>query len=403
MTPAAPRAAAARHAREAFPLSFERLPPLSLYAHLPWCVRKCPYCDFNSYEAKRGDPAEDSYVDALLRDLDAELVNVRGRPLASVFIGGGTPSLFSGGAIRRLLDGIRARTPLAPGAEVTLEANPGAVEATRFSEYRDAGVNRLSIGVQSFRAAQLEKLGRVHGPEEAARAAELAKAAGFDNFNLDLMYALPGDDVDGSLADLAAAIALGPPHLSWYQLTLEPNTAFHRRPPALPAEHLALEMELRGRELLASGGFERYEVSAYTRGGRRCAHNLNYWQFGDYLGLGAGAHGKVTVPDEGLVERRAKARNPRTFMSAAGTAGAVSVERIVDGRQLALEFLMNALRLPDGVPQTLFEERAGLPIAAIEAGVRDALARGWLVADPAVLRPTTAGLEMLNPLLALFC
>jgi oxygen-independent coproporphyrinogen-3 oxidase len=366
-------------------------------------VRKCPYCDFNSYEAKQGDPAEDSYVDALLRDLDAELVNVRGRPLASVFIGGGTPSLFSGGAIRRLLDGIRARAPLGPEAEVTLEANPGAVEAERFAEYRAAGVNRLSIGVQSFRAAQLAKLGRVHGPEEAARAAQLAKAAGFDNFNLDLMYALPGDDVDGSLADLAAAIALGPPHLSWYQLTLEPNTAFHRRPPALPAEHLALEMEQRGRELLASNGFERYEVSAYTRDGRRCVHNVNYWQFGDYLGLGAGAHGKVTVPHERLVERRAKVRSPRTFMRAAGTAGAVSVERIRDGKQLAVEFLMNALRLPAGVPQTLFAERAGVPVAAIEPGVRDALARGWLAADPGVLRPTAAGLQMLNPLLALFC
>jgi putative oxygen-independent coproporphyrinogen III oxidase len=408
MTSASPRAAATRQTPEPLPLSFERLPPLSLYAHLPWCVRKCPYCDFNSYEAKHGDPAEDSYVDALLRDLDAELVNVRDRPLASVFIGGGTPSLFSGAAVRRLLDGIRARAPLGPEAEVTLEANPGAVEAARFAEYRDAGVNRLSIGVQSFRAAQLAKLGRVHGPEEAVRAAELAKAAGFDNFNLDLMYALPGDDVDGSLADLAAAIALGPAHLSWYQLTLEPNTAFHRRPPALPAEHLALEMEQRGRELLAASGFERYEVSAYTRGastrgGRRCVHNLNYWQFGDYLGIGAGAHGKVTVAHERLVERRAKARNPRTFMSSAGTAGAVSVERILDGKQLALEFLMNALRLPDGVSRTLFEERAGVPVAAIEPGLRDALARGWLATDPGVLRPTAAGLQMLNPLLALFC
>jgi oxygen-independent coproporphyrinogen-3 oxidase len=366
-------------------------------------VRRCPYCDFNSYEAKRGDPAEDAYIDALLRDLAAEVVLACGRPLTSVFIGGGTPSLFSGAAIRRLLDGIRSLVPLAPQAEVTLEANPGAVEAGRFAEYRDAGVTRLSIGVQSFRSAQLEKLGRVHGSEEAVRAAELAKGAGFDNFNLDLMYALPDDDDTGALADLAAAIAIGPPHLSWYQLTLEPNTAFHRRPPALPPEDMVLEIERRGRDLLAANGFGRYEVSAYERGGRRCAHNLNYWQFGDYLGIGAGAHGKVTLLDEHAVERRAKTRNPRTFMAAAGSASAVSVERIAAGKQLAVEFLMNALRLPGGVPLRLFEERTGLPAAALEQGKSDALARGWLVADRDVLRPTAMGLQMLNPLLALFC
>lgn len=398
-----PHAAEAAPLRESFPPRFGSLPPLALYAHLPWCVRKCPYCDFNSYEAKHGDPAEDSYIDALLRDLDADLALVQERSLASVFIGGGTPSLFSGAAIRRMLDGIRLRTPLATAAEVTLEANPGAVEAQRFAEYRDAGVNRLSIGVQSFRAEQLVKLGRVHGPEEAARAAELATAAGFDNFNLDLMYALPGDDVDGALADLAAAIALGPPHLSWYQLTLEPNTAFHRRPPALPQEELVLEIERRGRELLAANDYRRYEVSAYERGGSRCAHNLNYWQFGDYLGVGAGAHGKVTLPREQRVERRAKTRNPRTFISEAGGPRAVSVERIEDGRQIAVEFLMNALRLPDGVPATLFEERTGLGLGAIERELEHARSRGWLGADRDVLVPTAAGLQMLNPLLSLFC
>jgi putative oxygen-independent coproporphyrinogen III oxidase len=384
-------------------MRFERLPPLSLYAHLPWCVRKCPYCDFNSYEAKRGDPAEEAYVDALLRDLGTELEFVQERPLASVFIGGGTPSLFSGAAIRRLLDGIRSRTALVHGAEVTLEANPGAVDAERFAAYRDAGVTRLSIGVQSFRAEQLQKLQRVHGADEAARAAELAKAAGFDNFNLDLMYALPGDDVDGALADLAFAISLGPPHLSWYQLTLEPNTAFHRRPPALPAEDLVLDIERRGRELLAGAGFARYEVSAYERAGRRCAHNLNYWQFGDYLGVGAGAHGKVTLAGERAVERRAKTRNPRTYMDAAGTAAAVSVERIEDGKQLAVEFLMNALRMPEGVHVRLFEERTGQPVTVIAQGLREALDRGWLAAEVDVLRPTPAGSQMLNPLLALFC
>jgi len=403
MTQISPRAAVAPLPLESLPLSFEPLPPLALYAHLPWCVRKCPYCDFNSYEAKEGDATEDAYVEALLRDLEAELEFVQNREVASVFIGGGTPSLFSGGAIRRLLDGIRVRIPLASAAEVTLEANPGAVDAQRFAEYRAAGVNRLSIGVQSFRARQLAKLGRVHGPEEAVRAAQLARAAGFDNFNLDLMYALPGDDADGALADLAAAVAIGPPHLSWYQLTLEPNTAFHRRPPPLPAEEVVLEIEQRGREMLAAHGFERYEVSAYERGGHRCVHNLNYWQFGDYLGLGAGAHGKVTIPREQAVERRAKTRNPRTFMATVGTPSSVTVERIDDRAQLSVEFLMNVLRLPDGVPAELFEQRAGRPIAAIEKVLRDARARGWLVAERDTLRATAAGLQMLNPLLALFC
>jgi putative oxygen-independent coproporphyrinogen III oxidase len=370
-------------------------------------VRKGPYCDFHSDDMKQGDPAEESYVAAVLRDLDAELALVQGRALASIFIGGGTPSLFSGAAIRRLLDGVRARTPLAPGAEVTLEANPGAVEARRFAEYREAGVNRLSIGVQSFRAAQLQRLGRVHGPDEAVRAAELAKAAGFDNFNLDLMYALPcgeiQDDLDGALADLRAAIELAPPHLSWYQLTLEPNTAFQLRPPPLPTEDVVLEIERRGRELLAASGYRRYEVSAYERGASRCSHNFNYWTFGDYLGVGAGAHGKVTRLDEKVVERRAKTRNPRTFVAAAGTASAVSVERIERGAQLAVEFLMNALRLPDGVPVALFEERTGQSLRSIERALEDARGRGWLAADRDVLRPTETGLAMLNPLLGLFC
>jgi oxygen-independent coproporphyrinogen-3 oxidase len=397
------RAYPATASRELSPPRFARLPPLALYAHLPWCVRKCPYCDFNSYETKRGDMAESTYVDALLRDLESELGGVQGRELASVFMGGGTPSLFSGEAIRRLLDGIRARVPLARDVEITLEANPGAIEAQRFAEYRSAGVNRLSIGVQSFRSAQLTKLGRVHGADEAVRAAQLAKAAGFDNFNLDLMYALPGDDVDGALADLAAAIVLEPPHLSWYQLTLEPNTALHRRPPALPPEEAVLEIERRGRELLAASGFMRYEVSAYTRNEQRCVHNSNYWEFGDYLGVGAGAHGKVTRLDAQCVERRAKARNPRTFAGAAGTAAAVTVEAITDARQIAVEFLMNALRLPGGVPSAWLEERAGIPAVALAGELAEARGRGWLAEDPAVLKPTAAGLEVLNALVALFC
>jgi len=382
---------------------FDSLPPLSLYVHLPWCIRKCPYCDFNSYEAGPAGFDEDGYVAALLRDLDSELPLAQGRGLASVFIGGGTPSLFSGPAIARLLSGIRERLPLAETLEVTLEANPGAAEARRFAEYRDAGVNRLSIGVQSLRDKPLARLGRVHGSEEAARAIELARGAGFASFNVDLMYALPEDDVEGALADLAGALAHEPPHLSWYQLTLEPNTAFERKPPPLPAEELVLETERRGRALLAAHGYLRYEVSAYARAGLRCAHNLNYWQFGDYLGIGAGAHGKVTLPRDGVVERRAKTRNPRTYLSTAGTARAVAVERIADAGQVAVELLMNALRLLDGVPVALFEQRAGQELAALERPLREARARGWLVDEPGVLRPSAAGLEVLNRLLALFC
>ena len=315
-SPGAP-VAAMRRASVTRGLAFTALPPLGLYVHLPWCIRKCPYCDFNSYEAGKGGFDDTRYVEALLRDLDAEVLLAQGRVLSSVFIGGGTPSLFSGAAIARLLAGVRERVDLAQSAEVTLEANPGAVEAARFAEYRDAGVNRLSIGVQSFRAEQLRRLGRVHGPDEAVRAIALARAGGFASFNVDLMYALPDDEPEGALADLHAALEQEPPHLSWYQLTLEPNTAFHRRPPPLPGEDVVLEIECRGRELLAASGYRRYEVSAYERAGR-CVHNSNYWRFGDYLGLGAGAHGKVTLPKEAAIERRAKARNPPNIRKRGG-------------------------------------------------------------------------------------
>jgi oxygen-independent coproporphyrinogen-3 oxidase len=383
-------------------LEIRRLPPLSLYVHLPWCVRKCPYCDFNSYEA-RGELPDEAYVDALLRDLDSELGFVRGRAVESVFIGGGTPSLFSGRAITRLLDGIRARVELAVAVEVTLEANPGAVEAGRFEEFRDAGVNRLSIGIQSFRDQRLRALGRVHDGAEARRAVHAAQRAGFESVNLDLMYGLPGDDAAGSVADLAAAIELEPQHLSWYQLTLEPNTAFERRPPALPDEDLVLHVERAGRELLASAGFTRYEISAYARPGRECAHNSSYWGFGDYLGIGAGAHGKVTLPEQRAIERRAKTRNPRTYLALAGTVAAVAAERVGTAAQARLEFLMNALRLVRGVSADCFEERAGQPFATIEAGVAAAARRGWLVDEPRMLRPTALGLALLNPMLEMFC
>lgn len=382
-------------------LRFDSLPPLSLYLHLPWCVRKCPYCDFNSYET-RGALPDREYVEALLRDLRAEAPLAQGRVVDTVFLGGGTPSLFSGAAIELLLAGLRAELALAPDVEITLEANPGAVDAERFAAFRGAGVNRLSIGVQSFREPQLRALGRIHGAADARMAVTTARAAGFENLNLDLMYGLPEDDVDGTLGDIEEALRLEPEHLSWYQLTLEPNTAFERRPPPLPPDDAVAEIEARGRELLAAEGFGRYEISAYARPGRRCRHNLNYWRFGDYLGLGAGAHGKVTLADEQEIERRVRTRNPRTFLASAGSAGAVTHERIAAPEQAALEFLLNALRLPDGVDVELFEARAGQAVATIAEGRAAAAERGWLVDDPAVLRATPAGLERLNRLLELF-
>ena len=382
-------------------LRFDSLPPLSRYGHFPWCVRKCPYCDFNSSDA-RGSVPDEQYVDALLRDLRSELSFVQGRRVDTVFLGGGTPSLFSGPAIARLLAGLRGELELVDGAEITLEANPGAVDAARFAAFRAAGVNRLSIGIQSFRAEQLQTLGRVHDAAEARAAVATARAVGFDNVNVDLMYGLPNDHVDGALADLRSAFALETEHISWYQLTLEPNTAFERRPPALPADEVVAEIEERGRALLAAQGFGRYEISAYARGGKRCRHNLNYWQFGDYLGIGAGAHGKVTLRDAGELERRAKARNPRTFGERAGTADAVTRERVATQKQAALEYLMNALRLLEGVPIAAFAARAGQPAEAIEPARTAAVDRGWLAPEAPMLRATPSGLERLNRLLELF-
>ncbi|MCG3202577.1 MAG: Oxygen-independent coproporphyrinogen-III oxidase-like protein YqeR [Gammaproteobacteria bacterium] len=377
-------------------------PPLSLYVHLPWCVRKCPYCDFNSYEAG-GSLPEDDYIAALLRDLDMEAECARGRIVQSIFVGGGTPSLFSGRAIAALMEGIRVRLAIASDAEVTLEANPGAAEATRFEAYRCAGVNRLSMGVQSFRDPQLRALGRVHSAHDAVRAYAMARSAGFENVNLDLMYALPADGVSGALADLRAAIALGPTHLSWYQLTLEPDTAFHRQPPRdLPEDDVVFAIEETGRELLAQHGYARYEVSAYATPGRQCRHNLNYWQFGDYLGIGAGAHAKLTMPREGRIERRARQRNPRTYMCQAGTPGACTVERVTGPAQRVVEYMMNALRLCEGFEPAVFERRTGVAWAKIEASVDAAVAGGLLEREGARVRPTAVGMRYLNDLVAAF-
>jgi putative oxygen-independent coproporphyrinogen III oxidase len=382
-------------------LAFDGLPPLALYLHLPWCVRKCPYCDFNSYEA-RGALPEAEYVEAILRDLRVEAPLAKGRAVESVFIGGGTPSLFSGDAISALLRGVRAELTLAPDVEVTLEANPGAAEAARFAAFRAAGVDRLSIGVQSFRDEPLRRLGRIHDAAAAVRAVESARSAGFDNFNLDLMYGLPGDDAGGALFDLERAMDLAPTHVSWYQLTLEPNTAFERRPPPLPNDDVIALAESRGRALLAAAGFERYEISAYAQPGRRCRHNLNYWAFGDYLGVGAGAHGKVTSIESASFERRARTRNPRTYLLQAGTAAVASVERVDSASQAATEFLLNGLRLVAGVPVAAFEARAGQSIETLRQPRAAAVARGWLEPDERFLRATPAGLERLNRLLELF-
>lgn len=373
------------------------LPPLSLYVHIPWCLRKCPYCDFNSH-AVSGEVPEGEYVDALLADLDVQAPRVAGRAVETVFIGGGTPSLFSGAAIGRLLEGIAARLDLTDAAEITLEANPGTAEAAQFADYLAAGVNRLSIGVQSLDDQRLRVLGRVHDAAEARQAVDWARAAGFDNLNLDIMYGLPGQDLQAVLADLDAVLALAPEHLSWYQLTLEPNTLFHARPPSLPDGDTVGDIMEAGLALLAGAGFRQYEVSAHARPGRAARHNRNYWTFGDYLGIGAGAHGKLSVPD-GWVRRYSRPRHPRDYLAAPAAPGS---ERILSANELPLEFLMNALRLHSGVPATLFFERTGLSLGVIETPLEQARARGLLEEDPTVLLPTTLGRRFLDDLLLLF-
>lgn len=378
---------------------FPTLPPLALYVHLPWCLRKCPYCDFNSHEA-RGEVPELAYVEALLRDLEQDSPGVAGRTVRSIFIGGGTPSLFSPAAIARLLAGVRARIALAPDAEVTLEANPGAADRERFSGFRAAGVNRLSIGVQSFDDEKLKALGRIHGRAQALGAIAAARAAGFDNFNLDLMFGLPGQTVEEALADVAQALACAPAHLSVYQLTIEPNTPFHARPPALPDEDRVWEMQSRIEERLAAAGYLHYEVSAYARPGRECRHNLNYWNFGDYLGLGAGAHGKLS--DAAGVVRRWKLKHPKDYLAQAGTAAAVGGEQRLTAEDLALEFMMNALRLTGGFPAALFEQRTGLALAQVERALRESEQAGLVQRRSGTIAPTETGRRFLNDLLLQF-
>jgi oxygen-independent coproporphyrinogen-3 oxidase len=382
-------------------------PPLSLYVHLPWCVRKCPYCDFNSHEYRgeggRGAPPFDAYVDALLADLDHDLPLAWGRTVHSVFFGGGTPSLFPPAAIDRFLQQASARLRFAPGAEITLEANPGTVEHGPFAGYRAAGVNRLSFGVQSFDDGCLRRLGRIHSSGEAERAVKAAQDAGLDNLNIDLMYALPGQDLAMAVADVERAVALQPAHLSHYQLTLEPSTVFAARPPAgIPGEDDAWDIQDACQARIAQAGFAQYEVSAYARAGRQCAHNLNYWRFGDYLGIGAGAHGKLTLGDRQQVLRRWKLKHPAAYLAHAGSPAAVGGDEVLPVERLPFDFMLNALRLNDGVPVALFEARTGLPRAVIAPRLAHARARGWLEDDPEQLRPTELGRRFTNDVVALF-
>ena len=371
------------------------LPPLALYVHIPWCVRKCPYCDFNSHE-RGGALPETEYVARLLADLEGLLPSVWGRRVVSIFIGGGTPSLFSPDAIDALLSGVRARIPVEPIAEITLEANPGTVEAARFRGFRAAGVNRISVGVQSFDDGMLTALGRIHSAEEAKRGVEAALAS-FDNVNLDLMYGLPDQTMAMAQSDIRAALAIGVPHISAYQLTIEPNTAFYSRPPALPEHDACADMQLAVEEMLGGAGYEHYETSAFARPGHRCKHNLNYWEFGDYLGIGAGAHGKVSFPDR--VTRHERIKQPRDYMSAATT---IAREGTVAPQELPFEFMLNALRLIGGFPLALFQERTGLPISVVQAQLDEAEKKGLIQRDWQRLAPTERGRLFLNELLALF-
>lgn len=373
-------------------------PPLSLYVHLPWCVRKCPYCDFNSYAVREALP-EAAYLDALGRDLEAQAVDVRGRSVISIFFGGGTPSLFAPESIGRVLEKARAWFALADDAEVTLEANPGTVERGRFAEYRQAGVNRVSLGAQSFDARQLEQLGRIHSPQETLRAAEELHAAGLTNFNLDLMYALPGQTAADAASDVAQALALQPAHLSHYQLTLEPGTQFAANPPMLPEDNVASDMLSACQERLADAGFSQYEVSAYARTGHECRHNLNYWSFGDYVGAGAGAHGKLTDAGAGTIVRTVQQREPRRYQASSPNA---LTRQTVARRDLPFEFMMNALRLTRGFPEALLGERTGLDPSEVRPKL-DALHSRGLVEIPAgTCKPTPFGVRFLNEMLLEF-
>ncbi len=385
---------------------FQELPPLSLYVHIPWCVRKCPYCDFNSHavgtnsHAAGPDIPESDYIDCLIEDLQQELTLVQGRQLQSIFFGGGTPSLFSGAGIGRILEQVEQHIAFASDIEITLEANPGTVEQHKFSDFRQAGVNRLSIGIQSFNSEHLHALGRIHNCDEAIHAVESARKAGFDNFNLDLMHGLPRQTTAQALADLQQAMDLQPSHLSWYQLTIETNTEFYSQPPVLPSEDSLADIQQAGEQLLAAHGFQQYEVSAYSLPGKQARHNLNYWQFGDYIGIGAGAHGKLTELDRQQIVRRWKTRLPKDYLSADKAFCAGS--KAVPDDELAFEFVMNALRLNHGFSPAQFEQRSGLPLGIIQHQLSDLSRRQLLSHSNDRIQTTALGRRHLNSVIERF-
>lgn len=382
-------------------LQLSQLPPLSLYIHFPWCVQKCPYCDFNSHAVKQGIP-EKNYIDALVRDIENHLPAIWGRSITSIFMGGGTPSLFSPEALDQLMIALRSRLILKPDIEVTLEANPGTVEQGKFKEFRALGINRLSIGIQSFNDDHLQRLGRIHNRKEAIRAAELAHDAGFDNFNLDLMFGLPQQSIEQALGDIHTAIDLQPGHISHYQLTIEPNTWFYSHPPALPDDDRIWAMQEQSQNALAGRGFQQYEISAYARDNRQCQHNRNYWHFGDYLGIGAGAHGKISDGAKQTIRRHWKVKHPQDYLKIHDGHSVVAGEKNLRETDLILEFMMNALRLTEGIETGLFSRHTGLALDAITAPLHKAVDCGWVEVTDNHIKPTQQGQQFLNDLLELF-
>ena len=377
------------------------LPPLSLYIHIPWCVKKCPYCDFNSHKSPDLLP-ENDYIDALIRDLEQEVPNIWGRNIKTVFIGGGTPSLFSAKAYDRLFSSLRALLPISHNAEITLEANPGTFEQERFADYLSLGINRLSIGIQSFNNDSLQALGRIHDGQQAIRAVEAAHKVGFENFNLDLMFGLPHQTEKTAREDIETAIALEPAHLSYYQLTIEPNTLFHKQPPTLPDDDPIFDWQIDSQHRLSKAGYTQYEVSAYAKNKRRCQHNLNYWQFGDYLGIGAGAHGKISDAAKQSITRRSKQKQPQAYIGSAGTGESILTNEIITTRDIGFEFMLNALRLTDGFPTPLFYQHVGLPISHIDKALQKAEQQELVTWDIHRICPTEKGQRYLNSLIELF-
>lgn len=381
--------------------NFTALPPLSLYIHVPWCVRKCPYCDFNSHKAGDNLP-EFAYVDALLADLEQELPLVWGRTIQSIFIGGGTPSLFSAAAYDRLFSSLRALLPIKADAEVTMEANPGTFESARFRDYRQLGINRLSIGIQSFNNQALERLGRIHDGIEAQKAVEIAYQAGFDNVNLDLMFGLPGQTESDAITDITTAISLQPQHISYYQLTIEPNTLFYQQPPTLPDDDPIIDWQEANQLRLTEAGYIQYEVSAYAKAGKQCRHNVNYWQFGDYLGIGAGAHGKISDAARQSIVRRVKQKQPQSYLDTAHSDKVLLKQESLQIRDIGFEFMLNALRLTEGFPTPLFQQHAGVPLKHFDKALQQAEAMDLLTYDIHHIRPTEKGRRYLNTLIELF-